>query len=346
MKYLRDLRLIPVVAFAATALFVLKATSLVVDGGYTLIASRSAMAQGMGDGVKAIDMPPPALLEDTRSTNSAARGNRAPLVRIGDGAANTAATDNRASDNGATDNRATAWVRDIYQAPTSPNAVAKADDPEVTGSTAAPKPETKPETKPEKPAEPPKAAEPPKEGGHGGGGHGAEPAVDKNITTTPPEPIKPSVSAGERAVLQSLQQRRQELDTRARETDVRDSLLKAAEKRIEQRMQELKDMESRLQGAEKKKDDEDAAKFKSLVVMYENMKAKDAARIFDRLDLRVLIEIANAMNPRRMSDILGQMNPEAAERLTIEIANRSGAIGKSAPGGPAELPKIDGRPKS
>jgi len=339
MRYLRDLRLIPVVALAATALFVLKATSLVVDGGYTLIASRSAMAQGMGDGVKAIDMPPPAPLEDTRPTNSAARGNRAPLVRIGDGAANNAAADNRASGNGATDNRATSWVRDIYQAPASQTAAAvKAEEPEYTGSTAAPKPET--------PAEPPKSAEPPKEGGHGGGGHGAEPAQDKNITTTPPEPIKPSVSAGERAVLQSLQQRRQELDTRARETDVRDSLLKATEKRIEQRMQELKDMESRLQGAEKKKDDEEASKFKSLVVMYENMKAKDAARIFDRLELRVLIEIANAMNPRRMSDILGQMNPEAAERLTIEIANRSGAIGKSAPGGPAELPKIDGRPKS
>jgi len=39
------------------------------------------------------------------------------------------------------------------------------------------------------------------------------------------------------------------------------------------------------------------------------------------------------------------MTPEAAERLTIEIANRSGAIGggNSAPSAP-ELPKIEGRP--
>lgn len=327
MKYLRDLRLIPVVALAATALFLLKTTSLVVEGGYTLIASRVAMAQGRGDGGKN-DIPPPAPVEDTRPTNSTTRGDRAPLVRLND-----SPSDNSAADNRATDNRAPSWVRDIYQAPTSQ---AKGDGPEYTGSVAAPKPEAQ--------------AEPPKEAAHGGGGHGgghgAEPAPDKNISTTPPEPIKPNVSAGERAVLESLQQRRQELDTRAREGDVRDSLLKAAEKRIEQRMQELKDMESRLQGAEKKKDDEEASKFKSLVVMYENMKAKDAARIFDRLDLRVLIEIANAMNPRRMSDIMGQMSPEAAERLTIEIANRSGAIGKSAPGGPAELPKIEGRPKS
>ena len=77
--------------------------------------------------------------------------------------------------------------------------------------------------------------------------------------------------------------------------------------------------------------------------MYENMKAKDAAKIFDRLDLRILVEVVNAMNARRMSDILGLMTPEAAERLTIEIANRSGAIGKAA--APAELPKIEGRPQ-
>ena len=156
--------------------------------------------------------------------------------------------------------------------------------------------------------------------------------------------IKPTMTAGERAVLESLQQRRQELEARSRELEVRDSLLKAAEKRIEARLQELKEMEARVTGIEKKKDEEEAGKFKSLVTMYENMKAKDAAKVFDRLDLRILVEVVNAMNARRMSDILGLMTPEAAERLTIEIANRSGAVGKTA--APAELPKIEGRPKS
>jgi flagellar motility protein MotE (MotC chaperone) len=309
MRFLRDLRLIPVVALAAGALFLLKATSIVVEGGYTLIASRAAMAQGLGESAKPDEIPPPAPLDDAASGKGAARADQPNDRRAGESPAN-------------------AWVRDIYQAP---NAAAV---PEYTGSVAAPKPEA--------------AAEPAKDGGHGGGGggHGGAPAPDKNISNTPPEPLKPPVSAGERAVLESLQQRRQELEARSRENEVRDSLLKAAEKRIEQRMQELKDMESRLQGAEKKKEDEEAAKFKSLVTMYENMKAKDAAKIFDRLDLRVLIEIANAMNPRRMSDILGQMSPDAAERLTIEIANRSGAIGKVQSGAPAELPKIDGKPKS
>ena len=147
------------------------------------------------------------------------------------------------------------------------------------------------------------------------------------------------MSAGERAVLESLQQRRQELETRAREIEVRDSLLKAAEKRIEQRLQELKELEARVTGAIAKKDEDEAAKFKSLVGMYENMKAKDAAKIFDRLDMRVLVEVVNAMNPRRMSDILGQMTPDVAERLTIEIANRSGAVDKAQTPRPPNCPR-------
>jgi len=63
-----------------------------------------------------------------------------------------------------------------------------------------------------------------------------------------------------------------------------------------------------------------------------------AAKIFDRLDMRVLIEVASQINPRRMSDIMAQMTPEAAERLTIELANRAK---ESGPG--SDLPKIEGR---
>jgi flagellar motility protein MotE (MotC chaperone) len=269
MRVGRHLRLIPVVALAAGALFLLKVSAIVVEGGYTLIASRTALAQGFGEGqsAKNFELPPPAALDDT----PAPRGDRAR-----------------------------SWVRDIYA-------------PEYTGSVAA-KPDDAPAP------------------------NGAAPAE----TATASDVVKPSLSPGERAVLESLQQRRQELETRAREMDVRDNLLKAAEKRIELRLQELKELEARLTGAATKKDEAEAGKFKSLVSMYENMKAKDAAKVFDRLNMRVLIEVVNAMNPRRMSDILGQMTPDVVERLTMEIASRSGTVDQAPQ--PVELPKIEGRP--
>ena len=132
-----------------------------------------------------------------------------------------------------------------------------------------------------------------------------------------------AVSASERAILERLQARRQELEARAREIDIRESLLKAAEKRAEGRVEELKAIESRITGATAQKAEEEAARFKGIITMYEGMKPKDAAKVFDRLEMPVLFEIASQIAPRKMSDILGQMSPDVAERLTVEMARRA-----------------------
>jgi flagellar motility protein MotE (MotC chaperone) len=154
-----------------------------------------------------------------------------------------------------------------------------------------------------------------------------------------PDPAQP-VSPSERAVLERLQSRRQELEARAREIDIRESLVKAAEKRIEARVQEMKAVESRINTATEQKSEADAARFKGLITMYEGMKPKDAAKVFDRLEMPVLIEIASQIAPRKMADILGLMSTEAAERLTVELARRAGSD-KSASA--ADLPKIEGK---
>jgi flagellar motility protein MotE (MotC chaperone) len=165
------------------------------------------------------------------------------------------------------------------------------------------------------------------------------PEVAKADTTMHPEQGQ-AVSASERAILERLQARRQELEARAREIDIRESLLKAAEKRAEGRVEEMKAIESRITGAAAQKADEEAARFKGIITMYEGMKPKDAAKVFDRLEMPVLFEIASQIAPRKMADILGQMSPEVAERLTVEMARRAGSD-KSSAG--AELPKIEGR---
>jgi flagellar motility protein MotE (MotC chaperone) len=155
---------------------------------------------------------------------------------------------------------------------------------------------------------------------------------------------KAQMGAGERAVLERLQERRQELETRNRELDIREGLLKAAEQRLEARIEELRQMEARFNATVQKKDEAEVARFKGLITMYEGMKAKEAARIFDRLDLRVLLDVASQIAPRRMSEIMAQMTPEAAERLTVELAARASTNGRSP--SPNELPKIEGRPRT
>jgi flagellar motility protein MotE (MotC chaperone) len=150
----------------------------------------------------------------------------------------------------------------------------------------------------------------------------------------------PPVSASERAILERLQARRQELDARAREIDIRESLLKAAEKRIEEKSADLKATEARVSAASGQKDEAESARMKNIVTMYEAMKPKDAAKVFDRLEMGVLIEIALQIKPQKMSDIMGLMQAEAAERLTVEMARRAGADKSAAA---PDLPKIEGK---
>jgi flagellar motility protein MotE (MotC chaperone) len=184
-----------------------------------------------------------------------------------------------------------------------------------------------------KPASPPPAQKP--------GANAVDPPKDPGGTPVMIDASKPS-SPAERAILERLQERRQEIEARGRELEIRDGLMKAAEMRLEARVAELKSMEARVTAAVQAKEDSDSVRFKSLVAMYENMKPKDAAKIFDRLDLAILVQVTSLINPRKMSDILGQMSSDAAERLTVELANRA-ASGDKMPN-TADLPKIQGRP--
>jgi len=190
-------------------------------------------------------------------------------------------------------------------------------------------------------------------GSVGGDDKPSEPAL--RVSDKPPEspklevagaaiPLEPGrvASPGERAILERLQTRRQELDTRNRELEMRENLIKAAEKRLEDKVVELKDTESRVNTAIGTRDKVGTERFKSIVSMYENMKSKDAARIFDRLDLKILVDVSTQINPRKMSEILGQMSPDSAERLTVELANRASAQPRAQ--SPDQLPKIEGKP--
>ena len=151
----------------------------------------------------------------------------------------------------------------------------------------------------------------------------------------------PAPSAAERAILERLQERRQELEKRARELDIREGLIAEAEKRVDSKLTEIKEGQAQLAIAVQKKDEAEAARFKGLVTMYETMKPRDAAKIFDRLEVGVLLQVASQINPRNMSEILALMSPDRAEHLTVELANRAQASPKNAVAG---LPKIEGRP--
>ena len=95
-----------------------------------------------------------------------------------------------------------------------------------------------------------------------------------------------------------------------------------SETRIDEKISKLKEIESTIQDLLKTYDDQQLKKLKSLVSIYEKMKPKDAASIFNSLDMDVLLDITGLMKESKLAVILGNMNGKRAKELTIELATR------------------------
>jgi flagellar motility protein MotE (MotC chaperone) len=128
------------------------------------------------------------------------------------------------------------------------------------------------------------------------------------------------ISAAEFRLLQSLQERRQTLDSRERDIVTRENVIKAADGRIGERLASLKLVEANIQKLLDQVDEQEAARIAALVAVYEKMKPKDAARIMEGLDEEVLIKIAQRMKTQSMALVLANMTGERARRVTQRLA--------------------------
>lgn len=211
--------------------------------------------------------------------------------------------------------------------------VANTRTAQVTTIAAAPAPvaQNVPDTDLEFTGAAPKKEEPPKKD---------EPPLPPAPPRAPETPaginvgVPGDTSPAQKALLERLQQRRQELEAKARDLELRENLIKEAEQRLEQRLNELRALENPAAA----ENPAESPKMKNLVVMYEGMKPKEAARIFEKLEMNVLVGIARAMKPVKLAEILAVMNPDAAQRLTVELA-RGISPDKAVP--PSDLPRVN-----
>jgi flagellar motility protein MotE (MotC chaperone) len=303
IRFIRDLRLIPIALIASACLLTLKVADIAFHGS-ALFSGGGASASGD--------------VAVTRPILDAPAGSKLSWAQQMFNFPNS----------GGVGLQSTASI-----APVAPPPGADRDSLDITGSVT-----TEPAGGNAKPAPNDKAA----------GG----PPPGKAANATPQSPggmVIPTdgvalPTGAERAILERLQQRRQELDNRAHELDVREDLIKSAEKRMDAKIAELKDVEAQIKQATQEKNDAEKARLKGLVTMYENMKPRDAAKIFNGLDPNVLLQVAGQINPRSMADIVSQMQADVAQRLTVELAEKAEQQNKNADTSAAALPKIEGQP--
>lgn len=171
---------------------------------------------------------------------------------------------------------------------------------------------------------------------------GAEPAASAPAAATQAKPpAKAAAQQGTQQVAKaSVPQNRVEAELmndmarqqRTKTTDksdleMRERLLEAAEKRVDGKIAELRALEARLKQLTGVQDEQAAKQFTSLVKVYETMKPKDAARIFEKLDLGVQLAVAHRMKETKMAAILAEMTPDAAKSLTMALAERANVAG-------------------
>ena len=135
-------------------------------------------------------------------------------------------------------------------------------------------------------------------------------------------PADSGVSQAEMDVLTSLAGRRGALDDRQRELDLKANVIAAAEKRVDEKIAQLKALQTQVEALMGQREQRDAQQIDGLVRVYAAMKPKDAARIFTSLDDTVRINVAGRMKPDTMAGILAALPSDVAQKLTVELATR------------------------
>jgi len=337
-----NIRLLPVVILAVAALLVLKTVGLVTNGGYVLTGVNVALAAGGGSGAghggsasgETITLPTEPTIEDASPTLADGSPTLGEAASAGHGAP--------AADHGAPAADHGAPAADHGAAPGETPAAEAAGGGDAPANVIAAENECAPR---------PVNAE-----GEADTSQGellVVPADCPPLTDALPQQLTPDgaqpLAAGgtsltEQALLERLSDRRTDLNSYEQELAMRASLVEAAEKRLEERQQTLQQIEGQIASLVEQRKQMEEGQFAGIVAMYETMKPKDAANIFNALDIEVLLRVAKMMSPRKMAPILAEMSTARAQELTVRLASAStDPLDSMAPADLAALPQIVGQ---
>jgi flagellar motility protein MotE (MotC chaperone) len=131
-----------------------------------------------------------------------------------------------------------------------------------------------------------------------------------------------NLSKSEIDLLKELSKRREKLENERKDLTTREQVLKATENKIDQKVIELKSLQTQLEELMKQYDKKEQGKILSLVKIYETMKPKDAAKIFNELEMPVLLKVVSNMKEVKVAPIIAAMDPAKARNISIELAKQ------------------------
>lgn len=162
-------------------------------------------------------------------------------------------------------------------------------------------------------------------------------------------------SPGQLQLFEDLSARRTSLDARERSILAREAILAASEKQIDEKLAELRDLKNQIEDLLGQQDQKEQERINSLVKIYEGMKARDAAGIFNQMDMDILVQVVSRMSERKSAPIIAAMDKLKANQLTVMLSEMDklpaartdfrgiagGPVPTQAPAGSAPLPGLD-----
>ena len=150
----------------------------------------------------------------------------------------------------------------------------------------------------------------------------ALPEPDRGLLEPRGRELEVTTIEGLEDVAADLSRRRDAIERREAELAIREQALKKTIARISSDLDRLETLHSEIIALTTKVDAEEEERMRQLVKVYETMKAKEAAEIFDRLEPGVLLDVTSRMREAKLASILAKMEPGRARFLTIELARK------------------------
>jgi len=156
----------------------------------------------------------------------------------------------------------------------------------------------------------------------------AENTTEDTQPESAPQAARPPIVVGlpsseEDQIITQLRQRREQLEERSRQLDLQEQLLQSTEKKIEDKIVQLQQLEAAIKDHLRLFDEREDGQLKSIVEVYEKMKPKEAAPRFEALPLQTQLDLVTRMKSAKVAALMEKMSPEKASTLTKELATRA-----------------------
>lgn len=140
------------------------------------------------------------------------------------------------------------------------------------------------------------------------------------VPFAPPPPSAPAQPAPQQPRPENPAARHADLDAQEAALRQRQSVIAAADQKLEQRIAELKALQAQLEKEQAGRNAAEERHWDNLVQLYQRMKPREAARILDGMDTTVVVALIARMKQLRAAPILAAMSPERARDVTSGLA--------------------------